>query len=72
MPIAVDDKPLSADPQKLALQRLREEVARRSHEASREARQRAEQYGKMREGNARISVETSGSRATHSTTPFFF
>jgi len=24
------------------------------------------------EGNARISVETSGSRATHSTTPFFF
>jgi hypothetical protein len=23
-------------------------------------------------GNARISVETSGSRATHSTTPFFF
>jgi len=22
-------------------------------------------------GNARISVETSGSRATHSTTPFF-
>jgi hypothetical protein len=26
----------------------------------------------MLTGNARISVETSGSRATHSTTPFLF
>lgn len=51
VPIAFDDKPLSADQQKLELQRLRAEVTRRSHETSQEAQQRAEQYRKIREQN---------------------
>jgi hypothetical protein len=57
MPIAVDDKPLSADQQKLELQRLRDEVARRSHETPQEARQRAEQYRKIREQNGILLEE---------------
>ncbi len=57
MPIAVDDKSLSADQQKLELHRLREEVARRSHETPLEARQRAEHYRKMREQNGILLEE---------------
>ena len=57
MPIAIDDKPLPADQQKLALERLREEIARRSHETPREARQRAERYRKMREQNGILLEE---------------
>ena len=57
MPIAINDKPVSADQQKLELHRLREEVARRSHETPQEARQRAEQYRKTREQNGILLEE---------------
>lgn len=57
MPIAIDDKPLSADQQKLELKRLREEVARRSHEGPQEAWQRVEQYRKTREQNGILLEE---------------
>ncbi len=51
MPIAVDDEPLPADQQKLELQRLNNEVARRRRETPAEAQQRSEQYRKTREQN---------------------
>jgi hypothetical protein len=51
MPVAIDDKPLPAGQQKLELQRLRDEVDRRQHETPGEARQRSEQYRKMRQQN---------------------
>jgi hypothetical protein len=57
MPIAINDKPVSADQQKLELHRLGEEVARRSHETPQEARQRAEQYRKTREQNGILLEE---------------
>ena len=51
MPIAVDDQPLSANQQKLELQRLRDEVERRSRETPEEAQRRAQRYRKTREQN---------------------
>jgi hypothetical protein len=51
MPIAIDDKPLPADQQKLELRSLQEEVARRRQETPHEGRQRSEQYRKTREQN---------------------
>jgi hypothetical protein len=57
MPIAIDDNPLPADQQKLALQGLKKEVGRRSHETPEQARQRSEQYRKMREQNGALLRE---------------
>jgi len=51
MPVAIDDKPLSADQQKLELEKLRQEVERRKHETPEEAQRRSEQYLKLREQN---------------------
>jgi hypothetical protein len=51
MPIAIDDKPLPADQQKLELQGLKKEVERRSRETPAEVQQRSEEYRKTREQN---------------------
>jgi hypothetical protein len=57
MPIANDDKPLPADQHMLQLQRLKEEIERRSRESPQEARQRSEQYRKAREQNGILLEE---------------
>jgi hypothetical protein len=57
MPIAIDDTPLSADQQKLELQKLANEVARRNRETTKEAVQRSEQYRKTREQNGVLIAE---------------
>jgi hypothetical protein len=57
MPIAIDDAPLSADQQKLELQKLANEVARRNRETPAEALQRSEQYRKTREQNRILIAE---------------
>ncbi len=57
MPIAVDDEPLPADRQKLELQRLKNEVARRRRETPAEAQQRSEKYRKTREQNGMLIRE---------------
>jgi len=57
MPIAIDDKPLFADQQKLEVEKLRQEVDRRKHETPGEARQRSEQYRKLREQNGILLSE---------------
>jgi hypothetical protein len=57
MPIAIDDAPLSADQQKLELQKLANEVARRNRETPAEALQRSEQYRKTREQNGILIAE---------------
>ncbi|MGP0072059.1 MAG: hypothetical protein ACLPWF_09005 [Bryobacteraceae bacterium] len=51
MPIATDDTPFPAGQQKLELQKLANEVARRNRETPAEALQRSEQYRKTREQN---------------------
>ncbi len=51
MPVAVDDQPLPEDQQKLELQKLKNEVERRSLETPEEARRRAQQYHKTRAQN---------------------
>ena len=51
MPIAIDDEVLPADQQRWELQRLKQEVVRRSQENPQEAQRRSEQYRKMREQN---------------------
>ena len=57
MPIAIDDTPLSPDQQKLELQKLANEVARRNHETPAGALQRSEQYRKTREQNGAVIAE---------------
>jgi len=51
MPIAVDDEALPADQPRQELQKLSQEVARRSQETPQEAQRRSERYRKMREQN---------------------
>lgn len=57
MPIAIDDEPLSAEQQEGELQRLKQEVDRRSHETTKQARRRSEQYSKAREQNGVLLLE---------------
>lgn len=57
MPIAIDDTPLPADQQKVELQKLADEVARRNRETPPEAQQRSEQYRKTREQNGILLEE---------------
>lgn len=57
MPIAVNDKTFPVDQQKLELQRLEQEVGRRSRQTPQEAQQRSEQYRKMREQNGILLSE---------------
>lgn len=57
MPIAIDDEPLTAEQQKGELQRLKQEIDRRSHETTKQARRRSEQYSKAREQNGVLLLE---------------
>ena len=57
MPIAIDDVPLPADRQKLELQKLANEVARRNRETPVEALNRSEQYRKTRSQNGILIAE---------------
>jgi hypothetical protein len=57
MPIAIDDEPLPADQQGRELQRLKEEVGRRSYETTKQAQRRSEQYSKAREQNGALLLE---------------
>lgn len=51
MPIAVDDVPLAPEQQKIELEKLEQEVARRSRATPQDVQQRSEQYRKLREQN---------------------
>lgn len=57
MPIAINDELLPADQQERELRRLQEEVDRRSHETTKEAQRRSEQYCKAREQNGVLLLE---------------
>jgi len=57
MPIAINDELLPADQQEKELRRLQEEVDRRSHETTKEAQRRSEQYCKAREQNGVLLLE---------------
>ena len=51
MPIAIDDVPLSAQQRKLELEKLKQEVDRRTGETAAEAERRSERYRKLRQQN---------------------
>jgi hypothetical protein len=51
MPVAINDEALPPDQQTLELQKLRQEVVRRSQETPQQAQRRSERYHKMREQN---------------------
>ena len=57
MPIATNDEFLPGDQQERELRRLHEEVDRRSHETTKEAQRRSEQYYKAREQNGVLLLE---------------
>jgi hypothetical protein len=57
MPIAINDEFLPAAQQERELGRLQEEVDRRSHETTKEAQRRSEQYRKAREQNGVLLLE---------------
>ncbi len=57
MPIAINDQALPPDQQRLQLQRLREEVERRSRESPEQAEKRSDQYRKTREQNGILIEE---------------
>lgn len=57
MPIAMDDRPLTTDQQKLELQKLEQEVDRRNRETPEEAQRRSKQYRKLRQQNGILLTE---------------
>jgi hypothetical protein len=57
MRIAIEDAPIPADQLKLELQKLKQEVERRSRETPEEAERRSEQYRKLRQQNGLLLNE---------------
>ena len=57
MPVAINGEPISADEQKLELQKLTQEVERRRRETPQETERRTERYRKLREQNGILLQE---------------
>ncbi len=57
MPVAIDDRPLPADRQRLELQKLKNEVERRNREDPDARRRRIENYRQQREQNGELILD---------------